>query len=255
MEIETKLKEVEDLISIREKRLTEAITYFGFIRECIEVQEWMADQQIKAASEDYGTDVEHVELLTQAFETFLASLYNSEPRVQACIESGKKLISNNNEHSSSIEQKVADMRDQWEDLLELAQARSEALKGAKQVHIFDRTADETISWIQEKEATLSLNYYGQDLESIQALVRKHIAFESELAAIKEQIDAIEAEAERLIQMFPDAEEHINVKREDCLIAAEELMKHANQRKENLKQAEQLQTYFDQHQDLLYVCLY
>lgn len=53
--------------------------------------------------------------------------------------------------------------------------------------MFDRTADETIAWIQEKDATLSSEGYGQDLETIQALVRKHQGFETDLAAVKEQV--------------------------------------------------------------------
>lgn len=53
--------------------------------------------------------------------------------------------------------------------------------------MFDRTADETITWIQEKDASLSSEGYGQDLETIQALVRKHEGFQTDLAAVKEQV--------------------------------------------------------------------
>jgi spectrin beta len=63
----------------------------------------------------------------------------------------------------------------------------QALAGAKQVHVFDRRADETIGWIQEKDAALSGQGYGQDLETIQALVRQHQVFETDLAAVKEQV--------------------------------------------------------------------
>lgn len=61
------------------------------------------------------------------------------------------------------------------------------MAGAKQVHVFDRTADETISWIQEKDSSLTAEGYAQDLESIQALVRKHEVFQTDLAAVKEQV--------------------------------------------------------------------
>jgi spectrin beta len=64
---------------------------------------------------------------------------------------------------------------------------SQALAGAKLVHVFDRWADETIEWIQEKDAALSCQGYGQDLEMIQALVQQHQLFETDLAAVKEQV--------------------------------------------------------------------
>lgn len=69
---------------------------------------------------------------------------------------------------------------------------SQALAGAKQVHVFDRTADETIAWIQEKDSSISSEGYGQDLETIQALVRKHDGFETDLAAVKEQVSLLKA---------------------------------------------------------------
>lgn len=238
------------LLEEREAKLSEALAYFIFLRECSEVQEWMNEQQIKAASEDYGTDVEHVELLTQQFELILNGLTNYTPRAKACIENGNKLLIGDNRYKPEITAKVNEVSDQWEDLTELATARHEALAGARKVHIFDRTADETISWIQEKENNLSVDFYGLDLESIQALVRKHSIFESELVAIKEQIDVIEQEAEKLIELYPDAEEHIAVKREDCQAAWEDLRTKSKQRKENLEQAEHLQSYFDLHQEFL-----
>jgi hypothetical protein len=63
----------------------------------------------------------------------------------------------------------------------------QALAGAKQVHMFNHQADETIGWIQEKDAALSGQGYGQDLESIQALVQQHQMFKTDLAAVKEQV--------------------------------------------------------------------
>ena len=45
-------------------------------------------------------------------------------------------------------------------------ARQEALSGAKQVHVFDKNADETIMWIGEKEALFLSEDLGQVSYSI-----------------------------------------------------------------------------------------
>lgn len=118
--------------------------------------------------------------------------------------------------------------------------------------MFDRTADETIAWINEKENLLAMDNYRQDLdlEGTQALIRKHDAFENELLAVEDQVEYVKQEAQKLIEMFPDAEAHIDVKREDTITAWEDLQIKSKKRREYLQQAEQLQAYFDQHQDLL-----
>jgi len=191
-----------------------------------------------------------VELLIQIFDNFLAGLTTSEGRVSGVLDEGQKLIEQNNPEKSKILQKIDETKQQWEDLKELAHARQDALAGAKQVHMFDRTADETISWIQEKETALSSDGYCQDLETIQALVRKHQGFETDLAAVKEQVESLMEEASRLIELFPDARIHINVKHQEAEAAWAELLEQAAQRRSKLAQAEQLQTYLGEYRELI-----
>ncbi|XP_057323872.1 spectrin beta chain, non-erythrocytic 1 isoform X4 [Microplitis mediator] len=246
-----KFSELKKLRDFRLQRLIESKKLYQFLRQADEVIEWICDQTTIAASEDYGRDVEHVELLIQIFDNFLSGLTASESRVFMIIDAGEKLIKDNNTDADKINNKIYETKQQWDDLKELAHARQEALAGAKQVHMFDRTADETISWIQEKDASLSADGYGHDLETIQALVRKHKAFETDLAAVKEQVESVIAEASRLAELFPDAREHIAVKHEEVDENWNELLNKAEQRQYKLTQAEQLEAYFDEYRDLTF----
>ncbi|XP_024085304.1 spectrin alpha chain, non-erythrocytic 1 isoform X3 [Cimex lectularius] len=250
IEIENKLKEIEALYKEREWLLVESRKYFRFLREAEEVAEWISDQTAIAASEDYGRDVEHVELLIQRFDNVLSALSSSEGRVTNCLQSGEALISEENPESDKIKAKMEETQQLWDDLKELAHARHDALAGAKQVHVFDRTADETISWIQEKDSSLSTEGFGQDLESIQALVRKHEVFLTDLAAVKEQVESVVEEGGRLSGLFPDAREHIEVKHEEVTDAWTQLFEKTEQRRKHLQEAEQLQSYFDLSRDLM-----
>ncbi|KAJ8962237.1 hypothetical protein NQ318_018209 [Aromia moschata] len=250
VELDKEFADLRKLVTEREVRLSEAMQYFGFIHECSEVQDWMREQMNKADSEEYGNDLEHVELLIQAFDTFHASLINSEPRVQQCIENGNVIIDAKSSYSTEVQQRVIELQNTWEDLVELANARKEALAGAKQVHVFDRTAEEIISWIQEKETDVSYSTYIQDSEAIEQLIRKHQALESEMKAIKDKVDYIEQEGDRLIAEFPDTKDHVDDKREDTVSAWEDLQTKAEREKDYLQQSEQLQSYFDEYQDLL-----
>ncbi|XP_012530663.2 spectrin alpha chain isoform X3 [Monomorium pharaonis] len=249
-DIEFKFKELQRLKEYRLQRLSESEKFYKFIRQADEVIEWIGDQTTIAASEDYGCDVEHVELLIQIFDNFLAGLTTSEGRISAVLDEGQRLIEQNNPEKSKILQKIDETKQQWEDLKELAHARQDALAGAKQVHMFDRTADETIAWIQEKEAAVSSDDYGQDLEESQALVRKHQGFETDLAAVKEQVESLMEEASRLIELFPDARIHINVKHQEAEAAWAELLEQAAQRRNKLAQAEQLQAYLGEYRELI-----
>lgn len=249
-EIRCRFEELRKLKNMRSNRLLESEKLYKFIRQADESIEWIGDQTTLAASEDYGRDVEHVELLIQIFDNFLAGLTTSESRVHTIIDAGQKLTEEGNPEVKKIQAKIDEIKQQWDDLKELAHARQDALAGAKQVHMFDRTADETISWIQEKESALSSEGYGHDLETIQALARKHQEFETDLAAVKDQVKSLMEEASRLADLFPDAREHIAVKQEEAEEAWNDLLEKAAQRRSKLAQAEQLQTYFDEYRDLI-----
>jgi len=63
-----------------------------------------------------------------------------------------------------VEGNTKEVNSMWEDLSELASARKEALNGAKKVHAFDKKIDETLEWILEKEALLSVEINCQVIQ-------------------------------------------------------------------------------------------
>lgn len=242
--------ELKTLAKQREAHLIESKKLYELLREIEEVHEWIADQMAVTASEDYGDDVEHIEQLITSFDSFVSNLTANENRVGLAVNKGEALLAANSPYKETIKQKVDETKQLWEELKDLVNARQEALAGAKQVHVYDRRADETIAWIAEKEANLLSEDYGQDLETIQALVRKHDVFNTELGAVKEQVDAVIEEAKRLAETYPDAKEHIEVKRDETMDIWSELLEKTVARKDKLKQAEQLQAYFDEYRDLM-----
>ncbi|XP_076029013.1 spectrin beta chain, non-erythrocytic 5 kst isoform X3 [Oratosquilla oratoria] len=249
-EVEELYNELKNLREKRAKRLEGSQKLFKFLRECEEVVEWVNEQMSVAASEDYGRDVEHVEILIQKFESFMTTLMASEEKVIHIKTTGKQHIEDKHPEPERIQEKIDEVQQLWEDLKELASARQEALAGAKQVHVFDRNADETISWIAEKDAIISSEDYGHDLETIQGLARRHQGFERDLAAVKEQVESVVEEAKRLAELFPDAREHISVKHEETVEAWNDLLDKSAQRKDKLYQAEKLQSYFDDYRELI-----
>ena len=85
----------------------------------------MVDQTAVAASEDYGHDVEHVELLIQKFDSFLSNLAASKGRVTYCISTGQALIVEGNPEHELIHSKLDETQQLWEILKELAHERQE----------------------------------------------------------------------------------------------------------------------------------
>ena len=74
--------------------------------------------------------------------------------------------------------------------------------------------------------------------------------QQDLAAISGQVEAITKAAERLLEQFPDAYEHIHGKHEEMVTAWNALLEHSEKRKARLNSAEHLQMYFNDYRELL-----
>ncbi len=67
-----------------------------------------------------------------------------------CLQ--EELLRAGHPFSASIKAKGSDLQQLWSEVNEAATERQQALQGAKQVHKFDQEADETLNWLEEKEA-------------------------------------------------------------------------------------------------------
>ena len=65
-----------------------------------------------------------------------------------------------------------------------------------------RAADETKSWMNEKDTALLSDDYGRDLASVQALQRKHEGLERDLAALEDKVRLLHP---RSATSFPGSE--------------------------------------------------
>lgn len=151
--------ELKTLLKQRQLHLIESRKLYEFLREIEEVHEWIADQMAVTASEEYGEDVEHVEQLIAAFDSFISNLSANETRVFSAVTKGEQLVADNSPYRDVIRKKVDETKLMWDELKDLVNARQEALAGAKQVHVYDRRADETITWIAEKEGKKLFQFF------------------------------------------------------------------------------------------------
>ncbi|XP_033735465.1 spectrin beta chain, non-erythrocytic 5-like isoform X2 [Pecten maximus] len=248
--VENKHSHLQDLSSQRRARLTDTKKLYEFYREAEEVTVWISDRVVIAASEDYGQDLEHVEMLQQKFEDFIHDLNSSEERITKVETMGTTMIEAEHFESEKIKMRLEEINQMWLELKDVTKARQDALAAAKQVHMYGRDADDTLDWIQEKEGLVTKDEFGHDLESVRALLSRHEGLERDLAAISEQVESITKEAERLISQFPDAQEHIAMKHEEMVQSWNNLVEKATLRKEKLQQADQLQVYFNDYRELI-----
>lgn len=73
-------------------KLQQALRLIQFMRECDKIMFWINDKEAFVTSDEFGQDLEHVEVLQKKFDEFQKDLQNHEDRVNDINEQADKLI-------------------------------------------------------------------------------------------------------------------------------------------------------------------
>jgi len=159
------------------------------------------------------------------------------------------LIDEGHPEQRQIYTKREEVNEAWHNLGTLTATRREGLFGAQQIQRFNRDIDETTAWMGEKEATLSSTDYGRDLNTVQALQRKHEGTERDLAALEAKMEKLVIEAERLGHLYPDRADAIYARRDEARERWENLKRMARERKEGLERSYNLHRFMADYREL------
>ncbi|XP_021964674.1 spectrin alpha chain isoform X2 [Folsomia candida] len=231
-------------------KLQQALVLVQFLRSCDEVLLWISDKEAFVTADEFGTDLEHVEVLQRKFDEFQKDMASEEYRVMDVNGQGEKLVMEGHPEGETIVRKREELNEAWGRLKQLSVMRQEKLFGAHEIQRFNRDADEAISWINEKDVILSSDEYGRDLASIQALQRKHEGVERDLAALQDKVNTLSQEAERLCGIHIDHAGQIRDKENEIGENWGALIKRAEERKSKLEDSYSLHRFLSEYRDLL-----
>jgi len=230
-------------------RLQQALLLGKFLRKCEDVQLWIADKVNYVSNEEIGRDLEDVEVLRRKFDEFKKDLKNEEIRVQELNQTAGNLIEQGHPEHEKIHKAIIDVNAAWENLKRLTEIRDQNLIGAQEIQKFYRDADETNSWIFEKETLLSNEDLGFDIQSVQNLTRKHETIEHDLAALGDKVKALEIECDRLCTEYPDYANQVKQKQSEINNNWQRLINKAQERKQKLFESNLLQAFNADYRDL------
>lgn len=201
-------------------------------------------------SEEFGVDLEHVEVLQRKFDEFQKDMAAQEYRVTEVNALAEKLVSEGHPEVEVITKRKNELNEAWQRLRQLALNRQEKLFGAHEIQRFNRDADETIAWIAEKDVVLSSDDYGRDLASVQTLQRKHEGLERDLAALEDKVSTLGEEATRLCGIHSDHAEQTKAKLAEIEHSWSTLTSKAQERRRRLDDSYYLHRFLSDFRDLI-----
>lgn len=231
-------------------KLQQALVLVQYLRHCEEVMFWIKDKETFVTADEFGHDLEHVEVLQRKFDEFQKDMASQEYRVIEVNELADKLIQDGHPERDIIVKHKEELNEAWQRLKQLAILRQEKLFGAHEIQRFNRDSDETVVWVAEKDVVLSSDDYGRDLASVQALQRKHEGVERDLAALEDKVATLGTEAGRLCSIHADHSDQIREKQAEIAAYWQSLTAKAKERKQKLDESYSLHRFLADFRDLI-----
>ena len=110
-------------LSEKGMRLQEALILVQFLRRCDEVLFWINDKEAFVTAEEFGSDLEHVEVLQRKFDEFQKDMTSQEFRITEVSDTAEKIISQRHPESDTVAAKRKEVLEAWARLKSLASSR------------------------------------------------------------------------------------------------------------------------------------
>ncbi|NXC11410.1 SPTN5 protein, partial [Orthonyx spaldingii] len=196
-QVHSRLQELEELAAARGKKLDETLVLHEFLREYEDLEDWITQQKQTASSEEYGNDYEHVLQLCAKYDTFRHQLEAAGKRVVAFQQLADNLLNRGYSESWEIRQMQKQLRNSWEELLEMTRLRGERLRDAEAIHKCYQDLTDALAHIEEKSKSIP-DDVAKDMRGVQTQLRNHVALEHELSGNEQQLQELTHSADHVL---------------------------------------------------------
>uniref|UniRef100_A0A2I3G191 Spectrin beta chain n=1 Tax=Nomascus leucogenys TaxID=61853 RepID=A0A2I3G191_NOMLE len=202
--LDTGWNELHKMWENRQNLLSQSHAYQQFLRDTKQAEAFLNNQEYVLAHTEMPTTLEGAEAAIKKQEDFMTTMDANEEKINAVVETGRRLVSDGNINSDRIQEKVDSIDDRHRKNRETASELLMRLKDNRDLQKFLQDCQELSLWINEKMLTAQDMSYDE-ARNLHSKWLKHQAFMAELASNKEWLDKIEKEGMQLISEKPETE--------------------------------------------------
>ena len=168
-----------------------------FKRDADELESWI-NEKLQAASDESYKDPTNLQAKIQKHQAFEAEVAAHSNAIVVLDNTGTEMIQQNHFASEVIKQRLDELHRLWALLLERLSDKGLKLQQALVLVQFLRQSEEVGSWISEREAFVTTEEFGQDLEHVEVLQRKFDEFQKDMASQEFRVAEVNDEANRIV---------------------------------------------------------
>ena len=158
-------------------------------------------EKMQLASDASYLERSNLQQILQKHRTLESELSASAGRVEDIVLQGKNLTQDEVFPLNNIEETINEIQNSWNELKEKAKDRGRKLQQASDKKAFDWSVEDFTQWLANVEKALASPDLGEDLNSLNSLIKKQGLLEADIVAHRERLNEIS----RRVEEFQEAE--------------------------------------------------
>ncbi|ESP01600.1 hypothetical protein LOTGIDRAFT_139452 [Lottia gigantea] len=191
----------------RQQHLSQSLNYQIFLRDAKQAEVLLNQQENFLSKEDVPNSVQSAENLIKRHDAFATTMDANDEKINAVCHFADRLIEDNHFAAEKIQKKAENINERRDSNRQRSEEQLAKLKEQLQMQQFIQEWDELNDWLNDKMAAAQDETY-RDAKNLHSKYMRHQAFESEIAANKERLEAIKKEGEELMRNKPEMKEQI-----------------------------------------------
>lgn len=232
----------KEATEFRRRRLEEAKKYQYFKRDAGELEGWIVEKLQTYANEDFK-ELSNIQAKKQKHQAFELEVTAHAEILGSLDNAGSEMINENHYASDTIKNRLEQLHDLWDKLMAMFREKSRLINLTLKFVNFVRQANELLFWVREKEAFVTSEEYGQDIEHVESLQNKFDEFLKDLEYQGSRAEDVYNKADELLkEEFPEGSLVID-KTKEVRDALDRLRDLAKLRQQKLLEAYEIQRFF------------
>merc|ERR1712045_723081 len=181
----------------RRSRLEESRQLWQFYWDMAEEQNWIKEMGHVVSQADIGHDLTTIHLLLSKHKSLETEIRAHENSLRQSMAVGQALIDQGHFGSDKVQERLDEVNEKWDSLVEMMDSRKRRLTEAVDFHQFLTDADDVDTWMLDVLRLVSSDDIGKDESNVQTLLKKHKETTDELKNYASTIDALHEQGSTL----------------------------------------------------------
>uniref|UniRef100_A0A8C7LFV4 Spectrin beta chain n=1 Tax=Oncorhynchus kisutch TaxID=8019 RepID=A0A8C7LFV4_ONCKI len=181
--------DLESTTQTKAKCLFDANKAELFTQSCADLDKWLVGVDGQIQSDDYGKDLTSVNILLKKQQMLESQVEVRQKEVEE-LQSQAQVLSQEGKDTDEVDGQRRIVEKKFQQLLDPLRKRKGNLMASREIHQFNRDMEDEILWVEERMPLAISTDHGNNLQTVQLLIKKNQTLQKEIQGHQPRCDDI-----------------------------------------------------------------